>query len=473
MILLIAGSCFITMAEAPRVHGSESISSVSNHSEFGMEMISSDDQKYTIPILNSKQDPYPVSDIKGIVEGIPENAAVIVDDLWYDSYGTQVAGEVLSELYWRGNVVASMTDIGTFLYNSSFEFAAYVESADLYAAYHDPVTGRNSFCNIVSGSEDLSMEKFREWVRESISHDAEEQGVMSNDCSQTCAQWGEENSSYLYRHYDGYGWMNVNTDYFALNEDNHQYNYFYTHYCIQSVPDDGCSTADLNVYTKLGEECRILDYAPTTSSGTSTAGVNLGVSSDGVISANISWSYSVSDVEVIDRSNFGTNEFRINHDLNEDSNVGSNTFMAEPGKIVRIDCSAGNLSGSYIGTDHYEINFCKKVHKWPFSTKKEYTGFSEDLKVYCYSDRHDVSIYLNGAEAYAPGGIPDVPADEFFSKRVSDGGYVEVEDYGYLKNGYIMAGFSTNMSAVTPEFIRGSAVKIESDMDLYMIWVRE
>ena len=92
MILLIAGSCFITMAEAPRVHGSESISSVSNHSEFGMEMISSDDQKYTIPILNSKQDPYPVSDIKGIVEGIPENAAVIVDDLWYDSYGTQVAG---------------------------------------------------------------------------------------------------------------------------------------------------------------------------------------------------------------------------------------------------------------------------------------------------------------------------------------------------------------------------------------------
>lgn len=126
--------------------------------------------------------------------------------------------------------------------------------------------------------------------------------------------------------------MNVNTDYFALNEDNHQYNYFYTHYCIQSVPDDGCSTADLNVYTKLGEECRILDYAPTTSSGTSTAGVDLGVSSDGVISANISWSYSVSDVEVIDRSNFGTNEFRINHDLNEDSNVGSNTFMAEPGK---------------------------------------------------------------------------------------------------------------------------------------------
>ena len=149
---------------------------------------------------------------------------------------------------------------------------------------------------------------------------------------------------------------------------------FRSHYCIQSVPDDGCSTADLNVYTKLGEECRILDYAPTTSSGTSTAGVDLGVSSDGVISANISWSYSVSDVEVIDRSNFGTNEFRINHDLNEDSNVGSNTFMAETGKIVRIDCSAGNLSGSYIGTDHYEINFCKKVHKWPFSTKKEYTG---------------------------------------------------------------------------------------------------
>lgn len=58
-------------------------------------------------------------------------------------------------------------------------------------------------------------------------------------------------------------------------------------------------------------------------------------------------------------------------------------------------------------------------------------------------------------------------------ERVSDGGYVEVEDYGYLKNGYIMAGFSTNMSAVTPEFIRGSAVKIDSDMDLYMIWVRE
>lgn len=72
-------------------------------------------------------------------------------------------------------------------------------------------------------------------------------------------------------------------------------------------------------------------------------------------SIGMSWSYSISDIEVYNRTSVHNNVLDIDHDINESKNVGKTTCTVEPGKLVRVDEGAG-----YHSTDTYKAQFCHK-----------------------------------------------------------------------------------------------------------------
>jgi hypothetical protein len=73
-------------------------------------------------------------------------------------------------------------------------------------------------------------------------------------------------------------------------------------------------------------------YGPTTTVGSSSASVNLGISELGM---NWSWSFSVLDVEVYDHSKFSENW--IDHEFVINGNPAKYTYLGEPGVSMRLE----------------------------------------------------------------------------------------------------------------------------------------
>lgn len=170
--------------------------------------------------------------------------------------------------------------------------------------------------------------------------------------------------------------MNVRTIYFQLQENNPDSNYYQAHYLLQGVPNNKRAIADMyNSNTLQNENAHLIRYGPTSTSGTSSASVDLSFGLDG-INISCSWDYAIPDVVDKDHSNLAFNKFDISHDVNERGNVGMNTYYVEPGMIVKVDCDGGD--GSYNETDNYSIRFCD--HK--IFTIFEFGTVSDSIDVY-------------------------------------------------------------------------------------------
>lgn len=168
-----------------------------------------------------------------------------------------------------------------------------------------------------------------------------------------------------------YGRLNVATKYLKLyNDSSGDYDW----YCIQckhqSVPGislgwGGWCTADLYTWIDADyykKDYFLSEYQPTTTSGTSTVGVNVGVtagSKGSSVSKSRSWSYSIPDVNVVDNSDFSLRLAKWCHDVNEAKSVGQNTYLAEPGACIRI-----SNGGSREWREHYGVRYGHLVLFW-------------------------------------------------------------------------------------------------------------
>lgn len=416
--------------------------------------------------------------IVGDVEDMPFRKAILFDQSWIVDNGMEKVNEVVAKQIREGRILAG-TD--SFLFtneHSPIEMVGFAEGADIYSVYYDSVNDRYVCCSIDAGSLEKSAKRFNEWVQDAEpAPNVERVNAIDNALasSSNYAQWGTELVCESYKYYEGYGWMNINTSYFPLNEDNPDYNYYYTKYDVQSVPDSGRYTSEINVYTQLYNGFKILDYGPTTSTGSTTVGVNLSVSTDGVVSAGVSWSYSVGDVVVNDRTNYGTKEFHVKHDVNETKPVGSNTYTVKPGKVVRVDCNDFTMTGNYVGVDEYEIVFGKEVKSGLFgtSTKWEYKSFTQRVGVNCKSNPHTLTVIPNGADGYMhPEEDPFRDCNQPITTVVSDGGHVTMYPTDHMKIGHEFIGYSTNKNAKTAQYVPGDIITLHQDMTLYMVWVK-
>ena len=173
--------------------------------------------------------------------------------------------------------------------------------------------------------------------------------------------------------------MASKTTYHKLLGDNDPNNdYYLAHYRFSATPLDGHSKSKMHISNNVSmtsdgypSERTLYEYKPTTTSGTTTVGADLGAALEwsGKFSAGvnigINWSHSYSDVTVIDKSLPGSEYFRLNYDIDECTNAGYNTLTVEPGIII---CSPVNSNGSSSCdvTDLYLAEFCDVVWhgKW-------------------------------------------------------------------------------------------------------------
>lgn len=414
-----------------------------------------------------------VSDISSISSG---TKAVILDTAWIDATDSTTVSETIDSLVADHKVVVSPSvDVFT-NDDSSITMTGFSSSASLYSYYYDPVKDSNVCCSFEGSTFESSVRMLTNWINDNTDTllDANRiDAVNAAYVGSGLAQWGTELATVVYKECDDYGDMNISTCYYPLMENNPDYNYYYTRYHVQTVPDDNRYTCDIRTSTQLISSHKILQYAPTTSPETSTVGVNLGVSSDGVISAGVSWSYSIGSVTVHDESNEKNRLFSIWHDVDETKNVGSDSYYVEPGKLVRVTCVEGTKTGNYVGSDHYEVNFAKKVKTGIFgqNTKYEIKTFSTDVGVICKTNPHTMTIYINGADEYIY--HYEDPGYDFTQPRtqeVSDGGYVTLYEPDVTKTNCTFIGYATNPNATTAEYQTGESIKMFNDMSLYMIW---
>jgi hypothetical protein len=169
-----------------------------------------------------------------------------------------------------------------------------------------------------------------------------------------------------------YGRLNVRTVYYYLMNDNSaSYVWYDVHMRQQSVPgkelwsDSDWRTSDMYTWIDADyyrPEGFLFDYSPTTTSGSKTSTVTIGVSAGdkgAQVSASQSWSYTISDVVVKDQSDFSQELAKWWHDVAEDKAVGENTYMIEPGATLRFP-----ESESREWREHYGVRYEHPPEWW-------------------------------------------------------------------------------------------------------------
>lgn len=136
-----------------------------------------------------------------------------------------------------------------------------------------------------------------------------------------------------------------------MSDGNSQYDWYFYDVRLQTVP--GWQTLNnawatdhtwaRHYVVTPGTTRWLSDYDPTTTAGQTTVAVS--ISGGG---ASLMWSYTVSDVTVLDNSCFGNHWARWEHCINERADVGRFTYLAKPGFVVRtLEGSWSLIDGWY------------------------------------------------------------------------------------------------------------------------------
>ncbi|WP_457750806.1 hypothetical protein [Thermococcus sp.] len=170
-----------------------------------------------------------------------------------------------------------------------------------------------------------------------------------------------------------YGKLNVRTIYYKLiNDGSSQYDWYDIHVRQQSVPgkelwnsdwrtSDMYTWIDANYHDQDGFLC---DYEPTTTVGTSTVGVAIGVVAgvkDAQVSVSQSWSYTTPDVRVYDEGDYSQELAKWWHDIAEDKAVGKQTYQIEPGATLRFRETPGVV---HVWEEGYGVAYARPPSLW-------------------------------------------------------------------------------------------------------------
>lgn len=196
-----------------------------------------------------------------------------------------------------------------------------------------------------------------EWALEAIAEqqkkNASDVSDLSTDVSSSAtrgAYWQEKfQRSYSSGDtYKPYCKINIRTIFSKLiNDNNSTYDWWDVKFQHQIVP--GCSTYGSEYHTaglQQGLQATYRDpkyflstYSPTSTSGTSSVGVNIGVTS-GTSGASVTlganWSYTISSVKIHDMGNYEKNICAWWHEIDAAQPCGTNTYQVQPGATIRV-----------------------------------------------------------------------------------------------------------------------------------------
>mgnify|MGYP000368557844 CR=1 FL=1 len=106
----------------------------------------------------------------------------------------------------------------------------------------------------------------------------------------------------------------------------------------------------------------LTDHDPTTTSGQTTVTVSLTAASSPTFST--SWSYTVSDVVVLDKSDASIHRAAWEHDIDPFSMVAENTYLHKPGFVERTNQNFASLMDAW-----YQVRFARRVCCWFWDTE--------------------------------------------------------------------------------------------------------
>lgn len=300
--------------------------------------------------------------------------------------------KALENCIFAGTPVVSL-DGATAFTKSEFNIpTAFVADATATGVYYNNSTGAISCYSVKCDSQTEAANRVYAWADEMLSTNVKSaDGIVLSSVANGSPSWGSEIQSYADIECGDYGWFYIRTNYFEQITNSDTYRYYKPDYKLQAVPNSSTNAriADMNVQCdvdKLRSTQRLLDYGPTTTSGSSSASVSLNwsVSESGAsVGMSTERSYSISDIMVHDYSNFGNELFSTSHDVQESGSVGDTAILIKPGLVSSSEKS--NSNGGYSVEDNYSVNFCKyqKSGSFPWSpyTCQDYHLFYTTLNV--------------------------------------------------------------------------------------------
>ena len=151
-----------------------------------------------------------------------------------------------------------------------------------------------------------------------------------------------------------------------MNFDYNDKDYFQLHYFLYGTANEsgGYRLSEISLSYSLPYGTNLYGHGPTNTAGSSNSTVSVdiggggsssGFDLSGIISA--SWSYTIPDVVVNNKSEIVNNIVDITHDIDENKNVGK-AYCAEPGVLLSIDREIDSSYVSYTHMENYYIRTC-------------------------------------------------------------------------------------------------------------------
>ncbi|MDR3283318.1 MAG: hypothetical protein LBS92_06935 [Candidatus Methanoplasma sp.] len=293
---------------------------------------------------------------------------VVVDGSWVKSLDSKYVAKSIKALTEASHPVLLLDESPEILTNNIAVSHAFTTVAEVYGFFYDNNTGV-SYCNSVTGA-DLNDSLSKQYVWAKGKSDAYlAAGVTPTITNSGSEVWVLKVHCTASANTGNFGELNVSTYYYALQENDTSGNYIMTMYQLQGDPfeatsswDNWIAVADMYTDTTLSYGSpTLLTYAPLSTGGSSTVGINLSISAgttgiNGTVGA--SWSYTIPDVVIHNQSNYSQKKFDIWHDFNENGVNKTDTHEVRPGKISKsAEVSTGSIM--YNEIDHYAVQFYK------------------------------------------------------------------------------------------------------------------
>jgi hypothetical protein len=310
----------------------------------------------------------------------PEQDILVIDGLWLENDASTDIVENLQNVVLQGTPVLVMAGPSTILDEiiEKMEISMTLAHSDVnsivvHGLKYYPETGAVSSLEIAGKEAKDGVVSAYEWARKYLSNIPI---YPEPEHHSPWWQWRYTFTFYSQTEYSPYGQFNIVTDYYRLEEDGTgTYKWYTAHYRVQSVPgytaygndwvtDSIYTRHDADSYSGCGSNI-LNDYDPTTTSGTQTVGVSVGVTYGeygATVTSYTTWSYSISDLVIQDTSNFGTQVACWTHDLDRDTDVAKYTFTGELGSTDRAP-----EAGKYGISDGYHVTWTRwHWIIWPF-----------------------------------------------------------------------------------------------------------
>ena len=348
-ILAIILASVVLISSSLTVDASDSIEKDNGCSTVGNVTLFSNDS------VNIKKITDEINELNIDTESPNYKKIAIIDKSWLSNNSQSTIDTTVMENIESGKIVLLFGDEDP-LSSSNISFSAYtsIEGVVARGLYVDS-SGIGHSYKVVTQNQSYARELTYEWVN-SIQNISNEETSNLNSYTNTVTRNDDSPTGWVVMCYEtiavdipGRGTSTLGMCISKMiNHMDEDKDIFSVHYNFNGTPDvdEGYRLGDLDMEFILSSG--VLHKAePQSTAGTSSSSVSVNFGSDfgndnlsGGVGVSFAWEYSINDVVITNEIVEPLERVKIDHDINEDKNVGKG-YTAEPGLLVYKDVDEG------------------------------------------------------------------------------------------------------------------------------------